>query len=688
MNNDTVISVLTKDFTAATDGAVRESSDFSNLTLGPADIPTGFFEWKVNLPRAGTWRLRVLMTAATERPMALAINGKQYPTPILKEVTGSWRADKLTWFIYGPYEFKKDENIVRLDYAGGSPHLKELAFVEMVPSSVLAFNGTSSYVEVADPFEDDTTFTVTLWAKTSVLNDGQTHGLLGKTGETYSKPALWLGPADGALHYESSSPSGERFAGSIDNFFEKDQWTHVAWVKRETKYEFYRNGQLVAEKPAPVRYYSRKSSYWIGRRETYWSGQITLVRVWAMARSVDEIRAGTRGEPSNDNLGLVSFWDFDDAQGTAVRDRADRAAHGVVQGTTWERSLIPFAADSGIKNSGALPTWTSMGGSVTDIVLRRHADGRLILAARGTDGAMHVMSQKEPNAAEWTPAQNLAGGIKGAPVLATHADGRLFCAAIGMDDQLCSRQQTSPNSETWAAYKHHPGIELSAIAAIVNSDGRIGIFGRGKDDQLWYLAQTEPNAGTWNDWVPLGGSLGSALTSVRTETNRVEAFVRGTEGDLWHTWQDRPGSAVFRPWHPLGGDIVDAPSIAKNADGRFQAFARGKDDTLLYIAQISPNGLWDKWTSLGKGGTGGVSAPLAITDATGRIVVFVRGKDASLWSIGQSVPNGAFGEWTYLAGSVGQIAATRNADGRLVLCTIRTDNSISYICERTPGTWA
>ncbi|HRI63168.1 MAG TPA: hypothetical protein PK156_02995 [Polyangium sp.] len=687
MSTDSVISVLAKDFTAAADGSIRESSDFSNLTLGPADKQAGFFEWKVNLPRAGTWRLRVLMTSATERPMTLTINGVRQTDTILNEVTGSWRADKLTWFVYGPYDFKKDENIVRLDYATGSPHLKELTFAEMVPSSVLAFNGTTSYVEVADPFEDDTAFTVTLWAKTAVLNDGTTHGLIGKTGETYSKPALWLGPADGALHYESSSPSGERFAGSIDNFFEKDKWTHIAWIKRGTKYEFYRDGKLVAEKPAPARYYSRKSSYWIGRREGFWNGQITLVRVWALSRSADEIRAGTRGQPSNDNLGLVSFWAFDDAQGTSVRDKADRAAHGFVQATTWERSLIPFVADSGITNTNVLPTWTSIGGSVTDIVMRRHADGRLIIAARGTDGALHVVSQKAPNAAEWAPVQNLAGGIKGAPVIATHADGRLFCAAIGMDDQLCSRQQTAANSETWAAYKHHPGCTLLAIAAIVNSDGRIGILGRGKDNQLWYLAQTAPNADTWNDWAPLGGSLGSALTAVRTETNRVEVFARGSEGDLWHTWQDSAGSAAFRPWHPLGGHIVDAPAVVKNADGRFQAFVRGSNDALQSIMQTTPNGLWDKWVSLGKGGTGGVSAPLAITDAGGRIVVFVQGKDSSLWSICQTLPNGDFGEWTYLAGSVGRLAATRNADGRILLCTVRTDNTISYICEKTPGRW-
>jgi hypothetical protein len=687
MSIDTTISVLTKDFTAATEGSIRESSEFSNLTLGPPAKPTGFFEWKVNVPRAGTWRVRVLMTSAAERPCSLVINGTSQAAPILGEVTGSWRADKLTWFVYGPYEFQKDENTIRLEYANGVPHLKELAFIEMVPDSVLAFNGTSHYVEVADPFEDDTAFTVTLWAKTHVLDDGATHGLLGKQGEPYSKPALWLGPTNGSLHYESSSPSGERFAGAIDDFFEKDKWTHVAWVKRGTKYEFYRDGQLIAEKPAPARFYSRRSSYWIGRCEAFWSGQITMMRVWSIARSVAEIRAGTRGLPSNDELGLVSFWAFDDGQGTAVRDKADRAAHGAIQGATWETSLIPFAADSGIKNTDLLPTWKSIGGAVTDFTLGKHADGRLIVAARGRDGALHLISQTAPNSTDWLPIQNLGGGIKGPPALATHADGRLFCAAVGMDDLLCSRQQTAPNAETWAAYKHHPGCALSAIVAIDNKDGRIGVLGRGKDEQLWYIAQTAPNADIWSDWVPLGGSLGGSPAAVRTATDRIEVFARGNEGDLWHTWQDTAGSAAFRPWHPLGGDVEDAPALATNADGRFQVFARGTDDTLWHIAQKAPNGLWDKWLSLGKGGTGGVSAPVAVVDATGRVAVFVRGKDFSLWSIRQTTPGSHFGEWMYLAEIVGPLGAGCNSDGRLVLFTIGADDTLSYICEKAPGSW-
>ena len=687
MSSDTAISVQAKDFTAAVEGAIRESSDFSNLTIGPPTQTAGFFEWKVNLPRAGTWRMRVLMTSAIARPCVLSINGTRQTAPILGEVTESWRADKLTWFVYGPYEFNKDENVVRIEYASGFPHLKELAFAEMLPSSVLTFNGTSHFVEVADPFEDDTAFTVTLWAKTNVLNDGATHGLIGKLGEPQCKPALWLGPANGSLHYESSSPSGEKFAGSIDNFFEKDKWTHIAWVKRGTKYEFYRNGQLIAEKPAPVRYYSRRNSYWIGRREAYWSGQITLVRVWSLARSEAEIRAGTRGQPNNDELGLVSFWAFDDNQGTAVRDKADRAAHGAIQGANWEKSLIPFAADSGIKNTDLLPTWASIGGAVTDLTIGSHADGRIIVGARGRDGALHVITQMAPNGAEWAPAQNLAGGIKGAPALAKHADGRLFCAAIGMDDQLCSRQQSAPNAATWTAYKHHTGCALVAIEALKNNDGRIGVLARGEDGQLWYLSQTAPNADTWSEWVPLGGSLGSAIAVVRTETGRIEVFGRGNEGDLWHTWQDKPSAAVFRPWHPLGGNVVDTPAVAKNADGRFQVFVRSTDDTLRYIAQTTPNGLWDKWVSLGKGGTGGVSAPVATLDATGCIRVFVRGKDSSLWTIQQKTPGGSFGDWTYLASSVGPLVAATNLDGRLAIFTIGADNAVSCICEKAAGRW-
>ena len=172
---------------------------------------------------------------------------------------------------------------------------------------------------------------------------------------------------------------------------------------------------------------------------------------------------------------------------------------------------------------------------------------------------------------------------------------------------------------------------------------------------------------------------------IRTGTNRLEVFARGREGDLWHTWQDTPGSTVFRPWHPLGGDVSGTPAVGRNEDGRFQILVRGADEALWTLAQLTPNGLWGKWESLGKGGTGGVAEPAAIADARGRLVVLVRAKDGSLWSRRQSTPGGTFEDWTRIGGNVGSFAVLASADGRLEVMAVGSDEELQLLRENAPG---
>ncbi len=683
MSKDTVVSVLSKDFMAAGEGTLGAAPDFSNLTATPGKA-AGYIEWKITLPRAGKWRIRALMTSAEARPCALQINGVAQADPILGDVTGGDGADTLTWIAHGPYDFEDGENLVHIAFSTGQPLLKELAFVEIGPSDVLVFNGTTTHVEVGDPFDDDSAFTVSLWARTSVLDDGASHGLIGKQGDPLRKPALWLGPAKGALHYESFSPSGEKFDAALDGFFAKDRWIHVAWVKRGTTYEFYRDGRLFATKPAPGRFYSRRSSYWIGRVDEHWAGLIAHVRVWAVARSAAEVRADMHRAFDAGSMGLVSFWPLDDGDGTAARDKGSRAAHGAITGGTWAKSVIPFADETG-SASKDIPVWQPLGGSITDLSAGRHADGRLLVAVRNNDGSLNINSQSAPSSAQWTGFQNLAGGLKGRPAVAAHADGRLFCAAIGMDDQLCYRQQTAPSSPDWVNYQHRTGCALLNVRAIANGDGRISVLGRGKDDQLWHLAQTEPNGDEWSAWTALGGALGGSLAVIRTSTGRLEVFARGNQGDLWHTWQDSPGSVVFRPWHPLGGNISGTPAVGRNKDGRFQVLVRGADDALWTIAQETPNGLWGRWESLGRGGTGGVAEPAAIADAEGRLVVLVRGKDGAMWTRRQAAPGGAFEDWTRIGGSGGSFAVTADADGRLQVFAVGADSQLQSLRENAPG---
>jgi hypothetical protein len=219
---------------------------------------------------------------------------------------------------------------------------------------VLAFDGVDDSVEVQDPFENNTTFSICLWVKPSVLDDGVWHGILGKSGDENRKPSLWVAPHNSALHYDSYTPAGKnRYSDVLSNFFvAKDQWVHIAWVKEGSENRFYRNGELFATKPAPKTFYTAKTSYFIGRVDNFFAGEMTEVSVWSVARTQADIQNDMHRRLKGDEAGLAYYWAFNEGSGSTANDKAKNANHGTINGATWRQAGVPVAgAESEAANS-------------------------------------------------------------------------------------------------------------------------------------------------------------------------------------------------------------------------------------------------------------------------------------------------------------------------------------------------
>ncbi len=210
---------------------------------------------------------------------------------------------------------------------------------------VLSFDGKNDYVEARDPFENKKCFTISMWLNPSVINDGHYHGFIGKQGDRFRKPGMWLAPADGGLHYDSYAYSGKRYASLIKNFFEaENQWIHVAWTKKDAVYKIYRNGELFFKETAPMSFYTVKNSYWIGRVDNFFPGRIAEVRIWNRARTQKDIQKDMHRRSRGDEPGLTAYWPFDDGAGARAADKTAGDNHGTIVGPSWTRSTSEFSA--------------------------------------------------------------------------------------------------------------------------------------------------------------------------------------------------------------------------------------------------------------------------------------------------------------------------------------------------------
>jgi len=239
-----------------------------------------------------------------------------------------------------------------------------------------------------------------------------------------------------------------------------------------------------------------------------------------------------------------------------------------------------------------------------------------------------------------------------------------------------------------------------------NDDGRLEAFARtgGVDGlELWHIWQVAPN-GTWDNWASLGSpspglTFEGSPTIAVNDDGRLEIFATGSDSALWHIWQVTPNG----PWgawaslgKPPGPVFITTPLVSANDDGRLEAFVIGSDRALWHIWQTAPGAPWGGWASLGGPPTGNmVLYPFLRKNDDGRLEVFVTaeshsavGVTGTLWHVWQVAPNGPWGAWASLGKPTANISAPtvrKNDDGRLEIFVNGSDGALWHMWQLTAG---
>ena len=254
----------------------------------------------------------------------------------------------------------------------------------------------------------------------------------------------------------------------------------------------------------------------------------------------------------------------------------------------------------------------------------------------------------------------------------------------------------------WTGWQQLNGGYSGGIEAIgQNADGRLEVFGLQPapgGQSIAHNWQTAPNSG-WNGWAGLGSpphnDVLSHVEAASDADGRLEAFVRYgamSAGAMWHTVQTAPNNG-WSGWTAINvgtGHVTAGPIVvAANADGRLELFAVGSPDGITHAWQTAPGaGTWAQG-DLGSP-TGGIFVQnvAAGRNADGRLSVFAQGSDGAIWSISQTAPNNGWGSWASLgkpsSDTVGIPAVGANADGRLEVFASGT-SAAWHTWQSSPG---
>jgi hypothetical protein len=139
-------------------------------------------------------------------------------------------------------------------------------------------------------------------------------------------------PTPGTIAFFVNHWSSHRVTAALP----ANTWSHVAGTYDGTAIRLYVNGALAASLPytTPVNHATRPLRIGLGEGGNYpWRGQIDEVRILSTARTEAEIRADMGRRLTAAEPGLAAYWDFDEADGTAVLDQSSFGNHGALTGT-------------------------------------------------------------------------------------------------------------------------------------------------------------------------------------------------------------------------------------------------------------------------------------------------------------------------------------------------------------------
>lgn len=192
-------------------------------------------------------------------------------------------------------------------------------------------------------------------------------------------------------------------------------WNHLALVCDGKEQRLFVNGQPAVTEPVngpplatPIR--------WIGRTDSRFHGMIDEVRVWSVARTVEQIQQGMTQRLTGSEPGLMGLWNFDDPE-NAGRDASPRAAHGRAEGSPrrvegrveFGRVIPPAVVFGKVTNDlgqpepgvtvRALARFRELRRTVTD------ADGGYEFTLRGDTGRALVVVSKDEMESQGAPLE-------------------------------------------------------------------------------------------------------------------------------------------------------------------------------------------------------------------------------------------------------------------------------------------
>lgn len=390
-----------------------------------------------------------------------------------------------------------------------------------------------------------------------------------------------------------------------------DQWHHIAFTYDGRAAALCVDGQLDTTQVWDIPLRTVEGAFLSVGDDYPWTdehltGTISELRIWSVARTLEEIRRDidrrlTGGEP-----GLAGYWPFDEGEGQVVRD-ASPAGHNGYLGTSptpddADPAWVHTAPQGGagvppvqprlyrlttFPGEHLNPQWSPDG---KKIAFRSDRDGKFQIYVMNADGSNLTRLTTTPGdnmVPNWSP-----DGTQ----LAFHSnrDGNWEIYVMDADGSNQRRLAANPAEDSHPVWSpdgrrlaFHSNRDGDYDVYVMNADGTgVTALTRNQADDAWaawspdgrQIAFSSTAAGSWDIWVM--NADGSGLTNLTQGAAPFPPGPHPVSRSLIFNWALRrdpaqPASNIVPTWSPDGSRIA----FMSNRDGLYDIYLMNADGT-------------------------------------------------------------------------------------------------------------
>ncbi|MEV8389640.1 MULTISPECIES: tachylectin-related carbohydrate-binding protein [unclassified Streptomyces] len=270
----------------------------------------------------------------------------------------------------------------------------------------------------------------------------------------------------------------------------------------------------------------------------------------------------------------------------------------------------------------------------------RSPSGSLEYAFTDNIGWVHHGRQSDPsdfNSVKWTTisgTDSVNETFTGQPTLAAHDDGRVVVSAHTTSGALWQRNQAAVSSADWGNWINLSGAMAQHAITGKTPSGLLVQFSSDASGNPWYRIQQRANV-DFMGWMPLGGSGFEGPFTAVTVRDGIQLFGRNASGVLSTALFKEAGT--LSAWTPLGAQgVTGTPAVIVYPGYRLRVFATDGNGSVVTTVQSAEGGAYGAWSTV-DGVTAQGSPTALISPVTGITEVLVRGTDGTIYNTGETL---------------------------------------------------